>query len=400
MATILVNDDDITIQLTLKRILLKQGYEVDIASDGETGLEKALALQPDVIVCDWMMPGMKGPEVCQRVREYPELAATFFILLTAFDSVEDIVRGLDAGADDFLTKPPEIAELKARIRTGCRSFELTRALQLKTQELDVGLRATAEYLRSLLPPPCNTTAVSFSSEWRPSPQLGGSCIFGHWLNEDVFAFGLLETVQRGIDAALQIARLVTSIRSAQLEDTDYTQPDRVLAALDRQIQEQSADCERAFSIWYGTFRPSNTTLTYCSAGNVKAVVVNSRGRVTQLAGHRPTLRDVSTATAPPEEQQDSAPISCAEFKPVNRPLKSGNTLYLLNSGLAAVAQSSQDESEGIQWLLNAESQTKGDRILTIAMENLRTIRVDQFNDARSKGDTFDSDVALVRVRVH
>ena len=153
MATILVIDDDITIQLTLKRILQKQGYEVVIASDGEAGLEQAIALQPAAIVCDWMMPGMKGPEVCQRVKERPELSASFFILLTAFDSVEDIVRGLDAGADDFLTKPPEIAELKARIRTGCRSFELKRALQLKTQELDIGLRATADYVRSLLPPP-------------------------------------------------------------------------------------------------------------------------------------------------------------------------------------------------------------------------------------------------------
>ncbi|MGK7910707.1 MAG: response regulator transcription factor, partial [Synechococcus sp.] len=79
MATILVIDDDITIQLTLKRILLKQGYEVEIASDGEAGLEKAIALTPAVVVCDWMMPGMKGPEVCHRVRDCPKLSATFFI---------------------------------------------------------------------------------------------------------------------------------------------------------------------------------------------------------------------------------------------------------------------------------------------------------------------------------
>ncbi|MEL7083082.1 MAG: response regulator [Cyanobacteria bacterium J06597_1] len=396
MATILVIDDDITIQLTLKRILLKQGYDVDIASDGESGLKTAIALQPAVIVCDWMMPGMKGPEVCQRVREYPELNATFFILLTAFDSVEDIVRGLDAGADDFLTKPPDIAELKARIRTGCRSFELKRALQLKTQELDVGLRATAEYLRSLLPPSYNHAKISFSRAWHPCLHLDGTGIFGHWLDEDTFAFGLLEAAKTGIDAALQVARSLASLPTVQVDDTGH-QLDRILAALEQQLRERSS--EGAFSIWYGIFCPSDKTLTYCSAGNTVAVVVNSRGRVTPLANQRPALGAASTVTDSSLELQDASQIGGTEFTFDSRPLKSGNTLYLLNSSIVTGSQPFQ--AERIQWLLDAESQTTGDRVLAVAIENLR--RACGSNTSTITPHTnqaLDTDIALVRVRVH
>ncbi len=397
MATILVIDDDITIQLTLKRILLKQGYDVDIASDGETGLKAAIAQQPAVILCDWMMPGMKGPEVCQRVRDYPELNATFFILLTAFDSVEDIVRGLDAGADDFLTKPPDIAELKARIRTGCRSFELKRALQLKTQELDVGLRATAEYLRSLLPPPCKHNKISFSREWHPCLHLDGTGIFGHWLDEDTFAFGLLEAAHTGIDAALEVARAIASLHTVQMDDTGHAQPDRILAALEQQLQERSP--EGALSIWYGIFCPSDKTLTYCSAGNTVAVVVNSRGRVTPLANQRPARRAASTVTDSSLEPMDASQTGGTEFTSERRPLKSGHTLYLLNSSIVRGSQPFQ--AERIRWLLDAESQTKGDRVLTVAVENLRrTLGSNTGTIAPHTSQTLDTDIALVRVRVH
>lgn len=395
MASILVIDDDITIQLTLKRILLKQEYEVDIASDGETGLEKAIALTPAVIVCDWMMPGMKGPEVCQRVREIPELSATFFILLTAFDSVDDIVRGLNAGADDFLTKPPEIAELKARIRTGVRSFELKRALQLKTQELDVGLRATEDYVRSLLPQQCSNHAVSFCWEWHPCLQLGGTGMFGRWLTDDMLVFGLLDVAHQGIDAALQIAQLVTAIQCAQIADTDLAQPDRAIVALQQYIQTQSQAAQQKFGIWYGTFSPSEKQVTFASTGTIQAVAVNSRGKVTQLTDRRSQPTEPSTVKHKSLNRLSSTTDN-ATYKLANHPLKSGNTLYLMNSSVCE-SFTSQADSEDIQWLLDAEAQAKeedgtsDEGVLPIAVDNLRK---------QLDADGVDGDVSLVRLRVH
>lgn len=106
MAQILIIDDDPTMRLTLSRLLKGQGFAVAIAKDGKEGLAMAQKLRPALIVCDWMMPEMDGLQVCQAVRQSSTLGNTYFILLTSRDQEDDIVQGLEAGADDFLPKPP------------------------------------------------------------------------------------------------------------------------------------------------------------------------------------------------------------------------------------------------------------------------------------------------------
>ncbi|MGK7912335.1 MAG: PP2C family protein-serine/threonine phosphatase, partial [Synechococcus sp.] len=313
----------------------------------------------------------------------------------AFDSVEDIVRGLDAGADDFLTKPPEISELKARIRTGVRSYELKRELQRKTQELEAGLRATANYIRSVLPPPHTSHILSFSSEWQPCPQLGGTGIVGHWLNEDALIFGVLETAHSGIEAALQVAQLMSAIQCTRMSDLALSPPDRVLVTLQQQIAEQFQDSSRALNIWYGIFSPGDQQLTYVCAGHIKAVIVDSHGQVTHLASQEARL---GMMPAVPNQSLDRLTVSTsselATYTVTKQPLNSGNTLYLIGSSLSqrASAESNQD----IQWLLDAETEAEAgiiseDGILTAAADNLR---------GQLGVDTFDGDLSLVRLRVH
>lgn len=118
MPQILIIDDDPTIRLTLQKVLSTQGYEVAMAKDGEEGLNKAKELHPSLIICDWMMPLMDGLEVCNRIKSNIELSNIYLILLTARDQEGDLVRGLEMGADDFLSKPPRINELRARVRAG------------------------------------------------------------------------------------------------------------------------------------------------------------------------------------------------------------------------------------------------------------------------------------------
>ena len=90
MLQILVIDDDEITQLTLTRILEQQGYQVITASNGEDGLAQAKKSPPALIICDWLMPGMDGIEVCRQVKATPQLSATFFIVLTSLDSVADV----------------------------------------------------------------------------------------------------------------------------------------------------------------------------------------------------------------------------------------------------------------------------------------------------------------------
>lgn len=124
MAKILIVEDEAKIARFLELELKHEGYEVEIAGDGRTGLEKALKDNVDLIVLDIMLPGLSGIEVCRRVRQESLVP---IIMLTAKDDVTDKVAGLDMGADDYMTKPFAIEELLARIRV---------ALNRKRQTVD------------------------------------------------------------------------------------------------------------------------------------------------------------------------------------------------------------------------------------------------------------------------
>lgn len=135
MAKILIIEDNLTTRLILKQALYNSGDEVIIAENGASGLEKAHQLHPDLIICDWMMPVMDGLEVCRQVKNHPQLSTIFFILLTGREEIDDRVKGLDSGADEFLLKPIDINELKARVRAGLRLVKLMQDIRQTNQAL-------------------------------------------------------------------------------------------------------------------------------------------------------------------------------------------------------------------------------------------------------------------------
>jgi two-component system response regulator MprA len=120
---LIIEDDDQILKI-LRRSLVYEGYQVDTAVDGEGGLNMLRDNKPALVILDWMLPGMDGLEVCRRVRE---LGNQPVLMLTAKDTLEDRVQGLDAGADDYLVKPFELDELLARIRALLRRTQVERA---------------------------------------------------------------------------------------------------------------------------------------------------------------------------------------------------------------------------------------------------------------------------------
>jgi two-component system, OmpR family, response regulator MprA len=129
---ILIIEDDEAILKILRRVLAYEGYQVDTALEGKTGLAMAHELHPDLIVLDWMLPGMDGLEVCRHLREN---GSTPILMLTAKDTIQDRVQGLDAGADDYVIKPFELDELLARIRALLRRTQPERAQVLSFMDL-------------------------------------------------------------------------------------------------------------------------------------------------------------------------------------------------------------------------------------------------------------------------
>ncbi len=114
MLRILIVDDETELTNPLSRLLTREGYSVDAAFDGTTGNELVQTGNYDLLILDWMLPGKTGLEICQQLRQ--QGVTTPVLFLTAKDTLDDRVEGLDAGADDYLVKPFELRELLARVR--------------------------------------------------------------------------------------------------------------------------------------------------------------------------------------------------------------------------------------------------------------------------------------------
>jgi two-component system, OmpR family, response regulator MprA len=136
---ILIIEDDEAILKVLRRGLTYEGYRVETALDGEKGLNMARDLRPDMVILDWMLPGMDGLEVCQRLRVINDVP---ILMLTAKDTLQDRVQGLDAGVDDYMVKPFALDELLARIRALLRRTQQERppVYQFNDLTLDVATR--------------------------------------------------------------------------------------------------------------------------------------------------------------------------------------------------------------------------------------------------------------------
>jgi phosphoserine phosphatase RsbU/P len=148
---ILIADDDRATTAMLGGTLERWGFTVSLVNDGEAAWSEITAAPaPALAIVDWMMPGIDGPTICQRVRQDPALAHLYIILLTGRASRRDVVAGLDAGADDYLTKPFDPEELRARVQVGSRIVALQRRLAERVAELQDVL-ANIKQLRGLLP---------------------------------------------------------------------------------------------------------------------------------------------------------------------------------------------------------------------------------------------------------
>ncbi|BAZ46752.1 two-component response regulator [Chondrocystis sp. NIES-4102] len=279
MAQILIIDDDSATQLLLARTLSMQGYDITLASDGEEGLIKAKAIRPALIICDWIMPRKDGLQVCSKIKSIPELSTTFFILLTSLDSIEDRVKGLDAGADDFLCKPIEMNELKARVRAGLRLHQLSKDLQNQKQLLEAELAEAAEYVSTILPEPLQHPCLKIDVCFIPSRQLGGDSFDYFWLDDRHLVFYLLDVSGHGLRASLPSLAVVNLLRSRGLSNVDYYQPDTVLQGLNKAFQMSDRN-DKYFTIWYGVYDIYNRNLVYSSAGHPPAVLLTPNKKTT------------------------------------------------------------------------------------------------------------------------
>jgi DNA-binding response OmpR family regulator len=153
MKVLIAEDDSISRRL-LQAALVKWGYEVIVTNDGREAWNVLQAPDPPMLlIVDWLMPEMDGVEICREARKHEALKSAYIILLTSRGSKEDVVQGLEAGADDYVTKPFDHGELRARVQVGARVIGLQKALAERVHQLEEAMNSV-KTLQGLLPICC------------------------------------------------------------------------------------------------------------------------------------------------------------------------------------------------------------------------------------------------------
>lgn len=218
----LVVDDSRFQRRILCSSLAKWGFQVSEADSGLSALELCRRDPPDIVLSDWMMPGMDGLEFCQKFREMDRESYGYFILLTSKSDKEEVAKGLHHGADDFLTKPVNPVELRARISAGERILGMEQQQQIQNRiikdtleeltrvydSLDRDLAQARHIQQSLLPPPeTHIESSTVSAVLRPAGHVGGDLVGVFDAGAGQIGFYNIDVSGHGVTSALMTARI-------------------------------------------------------------------------------------------------------------------------------------------------------------------------------------------------
>lgn len=284
---ILVADDEKVTRHLLESFISDWGLDVTTAEDGQEAWEIFRTGNFELMISDWNMPRLSGLELIKKIRETPGNDYSYLILLTSRTEKSDLVEGLEAGADDFLKKPFDRNELRARLRAGQRIVNLQRELQKNNQRLaeanqrmQMDLGAAARLQRSLLPNDLpDADGAKFAWSFRPCEKLAGDNLNVFRLDANKIGFYVADVSGHGVAAALlsfTISQLLSPQKLASgllvqpgEEPTDkpvVSQPLDVINELNTRFPTEEFD-GNFFTILYGVLDKRNCELRYVSAGH-------------------------------------------------------------------------------------------------------------------------------------
>jgi sigma-B regulation protein RsbU (phosphoserine phosphatase) len=386
---LLVDDDDIT-RTGMAARLKRLGYRVIEAADGNAGLSATRIHRPDLIILDWMMPGLDGPSVCEAIRADPELKSSHVVLMTAHDRPDQIAEGLSRGADDFLSKAASRQEVLARVQASLRSSALVREIErtrddlnashrllsAKQQELEGELQSAAAFVTSQLPQP-GMPAPGFDMHWayQPSLALGGDLFHVSQWGAETLGLYILDASGHGVAAALRAIALMSFLREDNLaKAVGSYDPGAIINEANRRFP-LTQDGEY-FTLWVGRLHLPSHTLFYAAAGHSGALVQSTTGSSQWL----------SSASLPLGFDTDTT------FETACTALRWHDRLYLLSDGIYE-APSPTGELWGRTRLQNTLETHRHLGLDQCIGETMATAR--RWLD----GDIFPDDVALVGLEV-
>ena len=386
--TILVVDDSRAQRRLVSTYLKRWGYPVIEAASGEEALEICQTENPDFVVSDWMMPGVSGLELCQKYREMRDGKYGYFILLTSKSDKGEVAEGLDVGADDFLTKPFNAAELRARIRAGRRILEMQSQLEEKARveaanaaeirtlydAIDRDLIEARKLQQSLVRDRfCQFNGADVSLFLQPAGRVGGDLVGTFAASETEIGIYALDVSGHGIASALLTARLAAHLSGTspkqniaiKIDDNGnpvMRSPGQVVQALNRLILDE-IETEHYFTILIGKVDLPTGCVTMTQAGHPHPVVHRADGSIEFLGGGGLPV----------------GLIPMADYTEFEFRLKAGDRLFLGSDGITECenAQGVMLEDAGLAKILKNSQTLSGQQFFDVMIWDLLAFAEDK-----------------------
>ncbi len=293
--TILIVDDNAENLEVLGKILDIYGYNIEFADDPLLVYDLVKSNKPDMILMDVMMPNMNGYQLTDLIKSDDDLADLPIIFVTANKEKEGLIEGFNVGGADYVIKPFDAKELVMRIDTHLQlkfaretivqtvkelsdaNEQLVKSNAIKDKYLNIinqELQNAADYVTSSLPLAIPNGSVQANWYYIPTSSLGGDSFGYKFLDNDHFAFYLLDVCGHGISSALHSLSILNSINYQNLPNVDYRHPEEVLAQLNSRYQ-MNERTNQLFSIFYGVYNLSSKTLRYAGAGHPPAILFDN-----------------------------------------------------------------------------------------------------------------------------
>lgn len=278
---VLVVEDEEVARLRIKRDLSLWFSSVTVVEDGESAWQAVRTLEYDMVITDWIMPGIDGLTLCHMIRSLAAPYYIYVILVTSRDSKEMLVRGLEAGADDYITKPYELDELRVRTLAGKRIVELEHELGEKNRLLLAELETSARTLRDLLPESTKRWGGRLRIDWlyEPSIYIGGDFFNILELDERHVACYLLDVSGHGVSAALSAVSVSSLMHSSGSREgllyDDHGQPATPSLVATRLNQRFQCKGPRGFyfTLFYAVIDLETLGMQYVRAGQTCPLVM-------------------------------------------------------------------------------------------------------------------------------
>ncbi len=279
---VLIAEDDAISRTILKKSVEKFGHECLLAEDGLQAWEIYQSTpEVDVIISDWMMPGIDGPEFCRRVREMETGLYTFFIFLTTLGDKEHLLEGMQAGADDYLAKPLDREELQVRLISASRVNSLHRQLDEKNRKLEAEMAHAARVQAELLPNEVpKLEGFDLAARCVPAREVGGD--FYGWVKTDPGSLTLTlgDVMGKGMPAALLMATARAVLSALARQNPPATAMDLAARALEIDLQRSAS----FVTLFHAQLDMPARRLSYIDAGHGHMFVRRADGTSEKLEG--------------------------------------------------------------------------------------------------------------------